>query len=384
MPSTNHSQFSCECVRSAMSIHTRVPPKNSFYFSLSKCSLCSEAKRRGFKANRLNKTELVQLLLDDDNRSLSAQKSSNIVISPSEERYLITSTLPRRPLHPKIPNYSPPLAGDKVVNHKQNMRDKNQSFTRSHSSPPLLQHSTSIHEHWKYSSIVLWRKPFTTLNYFVKELSIEAHEFIQSVLNHKKSVSAVVLLTLVFFLSYYLDGPHQKYVSRIEQQILWCGYWIGLGILSSIGLGTGLHTFLLYLGPHIASVTLAAWTCMSVDFPEPPYPSNIVCPEDSVAMDINIWTIMSKVRLEAFMWGFGTAIGELPPYFMARAARLSSHEDEDYEELDAILHSDKKDVMTRAKRAVHRLVQRVGFFGILLCASVSVLQWTLSLKGYSE
>ena len=27
--------------------------------------------------------------------------------------------------------------------------------------------------------------------------------------------------------------------------------------------------------------------------------------------------------------------------------------------------------MTRAKRAVHRLVQRVGFFGILLCASVS-------------
>jgi len=36
-------------------------------------------------------------------------------------------------------------------------------------------------------------------------------------------------------------------VSRIEAQILWCGYWIGLGVLSSIGLGTGLHTFLLYL-----------------------------------------------------------------------------------------------------------------------------------------
>ena len=40
--------------------------------------------------------------------------------------------------------------------------------------------------------------------------------------------------------------------------------------------------------------------------------------------------------------GFGTAIGELPPYFMARAARRSSQEDEEYEELDAILHSDKK------------------------------------------
>ena len=72
--------------------------------------------------------------------------------------------------------------------------------------------------------------------------------------------------------------------------------------------------------------------------------------------------------------GAGTAIGELPPYFMARAARLSGHEDEDpdYEEIEAVLHSQRKDPLTRAKKAVHRLVQRVGFFGILLCASVSI------------
>lgn len=44
------------------------------------------------------------------------------------------------------------------------------------------------------------------------------------------------------------------------------------GILSSVGLGTGLHTFLLYLGPHIAQVTLAAYECESLNFPEPPYP----------------------------------------------------------------------------------------------------------------
>lgn len=34
---------------------------------------------------------------------------------------------------------------------------------------------------------------------------------------------------------------------------------------------------------------------------------------------------MSKVRLEAMCWGAGTALGELPPYFMARAARLSGY-----------------------------------------------------------
>ena len=38
-----------------------------------------------------------------------------------------------------------------------------------------------------------------------------------------------------------------QYFSSVEKQILWCAYWVGLGILSSVGLGTGLHTFLLYL-----------------------------------------------------------------------------------------------------------------------------------------
>jgi len=38
-------------------------------------------------------------------------------------------------------------------------------------------------------------------------------------------------------------------------------YWIILGVASSIGLGTGLHTFVLYLGPHIAKVTMAATQC---------------------------------------------------------------------------------------------------------------------------
>jgi len=33
--------------------------------------------------------------------------------------------------------------------------------------------------------------------------------------------------------------------------------------------------------------------------------------------------IVAAVLLEAFLWGLGTAIGELPPYFVSRAARLA-------------------------------------------------------------
>lgn len=110
----------------------------------------------------------------------------------------------------------------------------------------------------------------------------------------------------------------------VEKKLLWCAYWLGLGVLSSIGLGSGLHTFVLYLGPHIAAVTLAAHECGSLNFPEPPYPDQIVCPEGDVAPEsISLLSIMAKLRLEAFMWGAGTALGELPPYFLAKARSLS-------------------------------------------------------------
>jgi hypothetical protein len=61
---------------------------------------------------------------------------------------------------------------------------------------------------------------------------------------------------------------------------MWCAWWVGLGVLSSVGFGTGLHTFILYLGPHIAAVTLAAYECGTTDFPSPPYPDAILCPDD--------------------------------------------------------------------------------------------------------
>lgn len=47
--------------------------------------------------------------------------------------------------------------------------------------------------------------------------------------------------------------------------------------------------------------------------------------------------------------GVGTAIGELPPYFMARAARLSGAEpdDEDYQEFEEMLDQAEATQVTR-------------------------------------
>ena len=58
---------------------------------------------------------------------------------------------------------------------------------------------------------------------------------------------------------------------------------------------------------------------------------------------MSIWEIVAKIRWESLMWGFGTALGELPPYFMARAARISGMDaDEELEEFTQLLQRKKR------------------------------------------
>lgn len=105
----------------------------------------------------------------------------------------------------------------------------------------------------------------------------------------------------------------------------------------------------------------------------------IVCPDDvSQGFVPSLWSIMSKVRLESFLWGAGTALGELPPYFMARAARLSGHDPEDAEDLQKFEELQKKrelgeklNLFDKLKLGMEKIVERIGFLGILACASVS-------------
>lgn len=228
-------------------------------------------------------------------------------------------------------------------------------------------------------SLVLWRKPFTTTEYFFRECIELASIYGKKILANKILLGVISIAVLFLYILANSKGPHHTLVQGMYKKVLWCLYWVGLGILSSVGLGTGLHTFLLYLGPHIAQVTLAAYECGSLDFPEPPYPDEIICPNNGNIASITFLSIMSKVRLEAMCWGAGTALGELPPYFMARAARLSGidpdDDDEDlkaFEELEKKRKSNRNDLtlMEKGKLFIEEIVQKVGFLGILACASI--------------
>lgn len=100
--------------------------------------------------------------------------------------------------------------------------------------------------------------------------------------------------------------------------------------------GSGLHTFVLYLGPHIALFTIKAMQCGRVDLKSAPYDTiqlNRVpswldkdCSEfgppsskSVTGSDLSLTSILPQVQLEAILWGLGTALGELPPYFISKA-----------------------------------------------------------------
>ncbi|XP_068159047.1 vacuole membrane protein 1 [Drosophila tropicalis] len=225
--------------------------------------------------------------------------------------------------------------------------------------------------------LVLWRRPWQTTKYCVLELMALLRTWSSRLLQQRLLLAVLIVLGIVFSIIYKFDGPHQLAIEFIRRNTWFFIYWLGLGVLSSVGLGTGLHTFLLYLGPHIASVTLAGYECNSLNFPQPPYPDEIVCPDEPYVKRMpNIWSIMSKVRMEAFLWGAGTALGELPPYFMAKAARLSGYDPDDAEELaefealNAKRNQKNLSLMDKGKLFMERVVERVGFFGILACASI--------------
>lgn len=223
--------------------------------------------------------------------------------------------------------------------------------------------------------LVIWRKPFLTLTYFFYELLYQCTRFLKTLYQYCLYVFLSVLVVLTLVVLTYVNGPHQQVVNWCGKKLKWCLYWVGLGVLSSVGLGTGLHTFLLYLGPHIASVTMAAYECGGLNFPEPPYPDKILCPDGIDPRWVaTMGNIMKKVWLEATMWGAGTALGELPPYFVAKTARLTGANSEDLEELKALEKKKRNpkdlDFMDRAKLMVENLIKRVGFFGILVCASI--------------
>ncbi len=100
-------------------------------------------------------------------------------------------------------------------------------------------------------------------------------------------LTAPTLLLLVPLLAVYASlkslGVSDDSMRELEytgEFVLW---WVGLGVLSSIGFGSGMHSGLLFLFPHVLKICLAAERCGNLDFDV--YMSN----DDTQAYDLDVW-----------------------------------------------------------------------------------------------
>ncbi|XP_047980667.1 vacuole membrane protein KMS1-like [Salvia hispanica] len=240
-------------------------------------------------------------------------------------------------------------------------------------------------------NLTLTSQPFKTLKLFVLAVRQYIRKSVAYMLTHAGWLILLsVLVAAIGTLLVTVEGPHGKHVEEIQRYVQFVLWWVALGVASSIGLGSGLHTFVLYLGPHIAFFTIKAIKCGRVDIKSASYdtiqlkkgPSwlgkncadfgpPLFPPSDGVRIPLS--SILPQVQLEAILWGFGTALGELPPYFISRAARLSGNTVNAVEELDASSAEDEGFLSTRLnqiKRWFLSHAQYLNFFTILILASV--------------
>merc|ERR1719454_2677501 len=80
---------------------------------------------------------------------------------------------------------------------------------------------------------------------------------------------------------------------------------------------------------------------------------------------LNLWLL---VTTQFMLWGFGTAIGELPPYLISKAARLAGSKDTEFEaEIEEARKS--TDLFSRMKIWTIGFTEKHGFLGVFLLAA---------------
>ncbi|KAL5659235.1 hypothetical protein ACJX0J_032398, partial [Zea mays] len=233
--------------------------------------------------------------------------------------------------------------------------------------------------------LTITSRPFKTLSFFVLAIAQNLERTCSSVLKKGYQLkTAMLLVVATWLLLMFTDGLNEKHLQELFWYVRFGLWWIILGVASSIGLGSGLHTFIMYLAPHVALFTIKAVQCGRVDLKSAPYDTILLerrpswLEKDCLQFGPPIYhetipfsKILQEVYLEAILWGIGTALGELPPYFLSRTASMSGRIIDELEDLDAsISEGFLSSALRQAKRWLMSHSQYLSFTLILLLASV--------------
>ena len=135
-----------------------------------------------------------------------------------------------------------------------------------------------------------------TLNLFFNNFNIclkEAYIFVIKTYISKNDIKLIV----VSFIEYMIVSYFTPFLYTFNLNLLFCLYWIVLGVLSTIGLGFGFQTGIFFVVPYILNE----------------YNTTSIEPIQFSKFNVFINTLPIVV-----LWGFGSALGEIPPFILAK------------------------------------------------------------------
>lgn len=225
-------------------------------------------------------------------------------------------------------------------------------------------------------SFSLLTHPLRTGYYLVYWTVYSAHRGAAWFLNHPVTLYLLLPLGVAYAGLRSLEG-NEVLVHEIDAWGKFVIWWVGLGVLSSIGFGTGMHSGILFLFPFIIKVCLSAEACKGVDFDtridvwynsEPFHCSQ---GNETGGGGYGFWSVLMKVLPVSMLWGAGTAMGEIPPYFMSWAAAQTGQGSEALDEIQEGLKSKNiiKRVFSLMLQQMLWVIKRFGCMGVFFMAS---------------
>ncbi len=116
------------------------------------------------------------------------------------------------------------------------------------------------------ANLTFRKNPLGTIKYFLLGIYTWIMYGLNYIYLHPIFRMVFVPFCAIWLFLHIFKGSHTPYVNIFEITIEYVVWWVGLGILSSIGLGSGLQSGVLFLFPHIIKVSLAARICNTTDF----------------------------------------------------------------------------------------------------------------------
>ena len=225
-------------------------------------------------------------------------------------------------------------------------------------------------------NLTLTKRPLDVLRLFSMKASAWARQGATAVWEHAHTQTYAVPAIIAFATLKALcaDPRVEASIASIEHAAYLAFFWVGLGIASSVGLGTGLHSGLLFVFPHTFSVVKQIEACGHTNvnplvFSSPNGASQQSCLSPMVegGEGVPFWDICWALMPVYFLWGSGTAIGEIPPYAISRAAAEAGKKNAEFEEMTG--ERSGVEALNQMKDWMVRFLQSNGFVGVLLMAS---------------